>query len=246
MLIVVAIIAVLSGVAFVSVWNYQRTLGQLERDAIAKEIYVAAQNHLTIAYGAGYLGMTSSGFGTQETATEDSGKEVYYFTVNGNISDSSILGQILPFGSLDETVRGGGSYIVRYQKNTGLVLDVFYCTRNGSPTQFNYALADSDYDAVLALRDTDSVSHKNDRKNWNSHILGWYGGADAALLPSTTLQAPSIKVVNAEKLYVEVTNPNSGISDAQLKLIITGLDSKAQKAYELKAVSEVFHIGSLL
>ncbi|MBR2528030.1 MAG: type II secretion system protein [Blautia sp.] len=238
MLIVVAIIAVLSGVAFVSVWNYQRTLGQLERDAIAKEIYVAAQNHLTIAYGAGYLGMTSSGFGTQETATEDSGKEVYYFTVNGNISDSSILGQILPFGSLDETVRGGGSYIVRYQKNTGLVLDVFYCTRNGSPTQFNYALADSDYDAVLALRDTDSVSHKNDRKNWNSHILGWYGGADAALLPSTTLQAPSIKVVNAEKLYVEVTNPNSGISDAQLKLIITGLDSKAQKAYELKAVSE--------
>ena len=56
MLIVVAIIAVLGGVAFIAVNNHQRTLGQLERDGIAKEIFVAAQNHLTMAAHEGYLG----------------------------------------------------------------------------------------------------------------------------------------------------------------------------------------------
>ena len=54
MLIVVAIIVILCGVAFIAVWNYQRSMGQLERDGIAKEIFVAAQNHLTAAYGEGY------------------------------------------------------------------------------------------------------------------------------------------------------------------------------------------------
>ena len=65
-LIVVGIIAVLGGVASVAVWNYQRSLGQLERDGIAKEIFVAAQNHLTAAYGAGYLGLQESRGGTMK------------------------------------------------------------------------------------------------------------------------------------------------------------------------------------
>ena len=231
-LIVVAIIAVLSTVAFVSISNYQRSLGQLERDGIAKEIFVAAQNHLTAAHGEGYLGITE--FGTRGTAAEDADLEVYYFTVNGNISEDSALNQILPFGSIDETVRLGGSYIIRYQKKTGLVMDVFYCSRSGSPAQFNHELADSEYEDVLSLRDTEDENHKKDRRNWNGHILGWYGGSDAAELPKITLQAPSINVHNEEKLYVEVTNPNSDNTDALLKLIITGAESKAKKAYELR------------
>jgi prepilin-type N-terminal cleavage/methylation domain-containing protein len=67
MLIVVAIIGVLGGVAFVAVWNYQRSMGQLERDGIAKEIFVAAQNHLTAAYGEGYLGLKEPASGSSET-----------------------------------------------------------------------------------------------------------------------------------------------------------------------------------
>lgn len=238
MLIVVAIIGVLGGVAFVAVWNYQRSMGQLERDGIAKEIFVAAQNHLTAAYGEGYLGVTE--FGGLGTADEDKGKEVYYFTVNGSISEDSVLGQMLPFGSVDETVRAGGSYIVRYQKDTGLVLDVFYCTRSGSPAQFNHNLADGEYGDVLALRDTESANHKQDRRNWNNHILGWYGGTDAALLATATLQPPTITVHNEEKLYVEVTNPNKDVHDnegnkiAALKLIIKGVDSNAQRAITIE------------
>ena len=38
MLIVVAIIGVLAGVTFIAVQNHQRSMAQLERDTIAKEI----------------------------------------------------------------------------------------------------------------------------------------------------------------------------------------------------------------
>ena len=153
MLIVVAIIGVLGGVAFVAVWNYQRSMGQLERDGIAKEIFVAAQNHLTAAYGEGYLGLSSTGnstyFGTEDTETKDEdGKDIvgdYYYYVNGGTPSAGVFEQMLPFGSVDETVRVGGSYIIHYQKDTGLVLDVFYCTRNGSPTRFNHYFADGEY-----------------------------------------------------------------------------------------------------
>ena len=54
-LIAVAIVLVLMGVAFIAVQNYQRSLRQLEYDGIAKEIFIAAQNHLTLADGQGLV-----------------------------------------------------------------------------------------------------------------------------------------------------------------------------------------------
>ena len=146
MLIVVAIIAVLGGVSFIAVWNYQRSLGQLERDNIAKEIFVAAQNHLTAVYGEGYLEVTD--FGTPGNYAEDydnpekteTWKDIYYCIANGTPEETSMIGQMLPFGAIDETVRSGGSYLIRYQKKTGLVLAVFYCTRNGVNERFDHRL----------------------------------------------------------------------------------------------------------
>ena len=237
MLIVVAIIAVLGGVAFISVWNHQRSLGQLERDGIAKEIFVAAQNHLTAAFGEGYLGLEEpeSNSAPNPFGSKDS-TGAYYYVVNSSDSSYStpaVFEQMLPFGSVDETVRAGGSYIVRYQKETGTVMDVFYCSTSGSPTQYNHLFFDSDdYDTVISKA---GDANKSARKTYvNGSILGWYGGAEAATLATTTLNPPTITVHNEEKLYVEVTNTNSSNSAAQLKLIITGVDSKAQKAYELK------------
>ena len=239
MLIVVAIIAVLGGVAFISVWNHQRSLGQLERDGIAKEIFVAAQNHLTAAFGEGYLGLEEpdSNSAPNPFGSKDS-TGAYYYVVNSSDSSYStpaVFEQMLPFGSVDETVRAGGSYIVRYQKETGTVMDVFYCSTSGSPTQYNHLFFDSDdYDTVISKA---GDANKSARKTYvNGSILGWYGGAEAATLATTTLNPPTITVHNEEKLYVEVTNTNSSNSAAQLKLIITGVDSKAQKAYELDFV----------
>jgi len=237
MLIVVAIIAVLGGVAFISVWNHQRSLGQLERDGIAKEIFVAAQNHLTAAFGEGYLGLEEpeSNSAPNPFGSKDS-TGAYYYVVNSSDSSYStpaVFEQMLPFGSVDETVRAGGSYIVRYQKETGTVMDVFYCSTSGSPAQYNHLFFDSDdYSTVISKAGDENKSAR--RTYVNGSILGWHGGAEAATLATTTLNPPTITVHNEEKLYVEVTNTNSSNSAAQLKLIITGVDSKAQKAYELK------------
>lgn len=267
MLVVVAIIAILGGVIFIAVWNYQRSLGQLERDGVAKEIFVAAQNHLTPAYGEGYLGL-------KEPADSDDPKSfgiqaddgTYYFTVNnGHVVPSdadAIFEQMLPFGSVDETVRAGGSYIIHYQKETGLMLDVFYCTRNASPSQFNHVLGgggenettatvsglESEYPAVIVLADD---TKKSERRTYiygeggNKSILGWYGGTGAASLPKTTLDPPTINVVNAEKLYVEVSNPNTNVKDDAgnpvtyvIRLLVKGLSSDKEHYIDVTDFTE--------
>ena len=111
-LIVVAIITILSGVSFIAVQNHMRSLAQLERDGIAKEIFVAAQNHLTMAEHEGYLGLDNYG------ALENEDAGTYYFVGSGSAFDgSSLLKVMLPFGAVDETVRLGGSYIIRYQRD---------------------------------------------------------------------------------------------------------------------------------
>jgi hypothetical protein len=84
----------------------------------------------------------------------------------------------------------------------------------------------------MGLRGDDN---KNSRRTYtDGSILGWYGGMNADDLPTLSLDAPTLRIVNEEKLYVEVTDSNSTKTGALLKLIITGVDSKSKKAYELK------------
>lgn len=235
LLVVVAIITILAGVAFIMVQRHQRSLGQLERDGIAKEIFVAAQNHLTAAYGQGYLDLPDGSFGTEDTISLDASgndiKDDYYYVVNGNIQGNSALGQMLPFGSIDETVRSGGSYFVHYQKSTGLVLNVTYCSTNGSPSTFNHILGDDDYAASVSLR---GDGQKANRRNVGGYIMGWYGAPGAGDLNTIKLEAPAVKVTNAEKLHVEVTDNNTSNSGKySLKLIVTGAASGAEKSFVL-------------
>lgn len=238
MLIVIAIIGVLAGVAFIAVWNYLRSLAQIERDGIAREIFVAAQNHLTAARGEGYLGRIENKDGMTQDEKDgifgysEGAQEVYYFVYSPNAgtytdSQSTVLDLMLPFGSIDETVRAGGSYIIRYQYDTGLVLDVFYCSMKGSPKVFNHELTKEEYTDVNNLK---GEEHRAGRKKYankgKNSVLGWYGGTESASLPSLTLGIPTIKVTNAERLYVTITDPNSDKAGAALRLIITGETSR--------------------
>lgn len=237
MLIVVAIIIVLAGVAFIAVQNHQRSLAQSERNTIAKEIYFAAQNHLTMAESQGYLSdsVDSSFFGNAETAAQttaagsvtnvNTGK-IYYAVANGASSFNSIgaLELMLPFGSIDETVRTGGSYIIRYQANPAIVLDVFYCTPSGQPERFNHTIASSEYSTFLGYKSS---------LPGTGFVVGWYGGAPTGEA-GNYLKTPSVEVENAEKLLVKVMDYNKGDDDASsVKLIIKGVTSEAQAAFIL-------------
>ena len=235
LLAVVAIITILAGVMFIAVQRHQRSLGQLERDGLAKEIFVAAQNHLTGAFGQGYLDLPESAFGTKDTISRDAeGNDIdedYYFVVSDSFPGNSVLGQMLPFGSLDETVRLGGSYFVHYQKSTGLVLDVSYCSRSGSPSNYNHTFSDSDYQRSVELRGSEQ---KRGRRNVDGYIMGWYGAEEAENLDIISLKAPKIKVINAEKLQVKVTDVNTKYTGKySIKLIITGVSGGAEKSFVL-------------
>ena len=256
LLIVVAIIGILSGVAFVAVVQHQKSLTQLEMDSIAKQIFVAAQNHLTMAKGEGYLGVTTFGdVGKKETTIDDNRpyydydypegaekttKGVNFFAVDKGSTFttdmSSLIDQMIPFGSIDETVRTGGSYIIRYQKDSGLVLDVFY----SAPDDKNgLSLSGDDYATLMDLRDVDG-DHKADRRGYKGKIVGWYGGEEAAAAArGQRLEKPTIKIINAEKLLVEVTDPNTSVTDpgVTMQLIISGLSLNGDETGAKKAIA---------
>ncbi len=224
-LLVVALIAVLSGVAFIAVWNYLRGLTQLEYDGIAKEIFVAAQNHLTMAENQGYLQASKdSDYGKKDESEEN----VYYFVVNQGDSFGSgnnlVLKLMLPFAAVDETVRAGGSYLIQYQAEPALVMNVFYSAPNG---RFGHTFGD-EYSTLLSKT---GDSKKSERRNYNGDVIGWYGGEEARNLEiGEPLKEPTVEVINRERLQVKITNPNS---EGELKLIIKGMSSEKEKEFVL-------------
>ena len=242
-LIVVAIVAILGAVSFIGVLQYQRSLAQFERDGIAKEIFVAAQNHLTMAENQGYLGLGNTQFGTEEKDINNRGTGIYYLVVNQGVcypaEGKRILDLMLPLAAVDETVRLGGSYIIRYQAEPAILLDVFYCSAAG--TRFGYSLSQTHYATVLGLRDTNDADYKMkmQRRRFDGAVLGWYGGESARELTlGEKMEAPTVEIINAEKLYVTVSDPNYNNSEGYLTLIVTGNTSQKEKTFILRKGSE--------
>ena len=225
-LIVVAIITILSGVSFIAVQNHMRSLAQLERDGIAKEIFVAAQNHLTMAEHEGDLGLDNYG------KLEDEKDGIYYFVGNGAaFSGDTLLKVMLPFGAVDETVRLGGSYIIRYQRDTGRVLDVFFSWPN---QRFPHSFGD---ELKTLIPDYAGEGNTKRRNYTDGSVIGWYGGEAARTLATLSLEPPVLEVINQERLQVIVKDPNVGKTDARLQLIIKGASSKKEKAILLDATN---------
>lgn len=208
MLVAVAIMVILMGVAFLAVINYQRTMKRLELDQTAREIFVAAQNHLTMAQSQGLLedlDAENRGYHDEKASANE-----YCLFVNGadDYADGDavpILNLMLPPFSLDDTVRTGGSYVIRYNWKTATVRDVFYSDHsnlsNATFSNADYALlfTDPGYAGDEAAKSQSRLDGYDDDRN---KILGWYGGADLRKAPVDELVAPSIKIKNAEKLTV--------------------------------------------
>lgn len=228
-LLVVGIIAVLAALIAVALFAYLRSMAQLEYDGYAKEIFISAQNHLSMAESQGYLGRTDFGIPEKDGAGKETG--IYYFIKDGAHSDvddeSSVLNLMLPFAAVDETVRSGGCYIIRYHRDSGTVLDVFYW-EDGGRYEHNYA---DDYAAFMEKRDDKDAlkTYEGDRA-----VIGYYGGADAAgLTHGAELKTPALFITNADKLTVTVTDRNKNNDKARLKLIVAGVTSKSRREIPL-------------
>ena len=232
MMLVVAITGILATVGIFSLTHYLRVLKHLEYDETAKEIFIAAQNHLSMANNEGYLGAKSfgvkEGLRTKQVETDGTTEEVelgytsvdsniYYYVVNnGNVSgEKPLFDLILPFGSIDETVRKEGSYIIRYDKEAAQVLDVFYSEKSG--TRYGHSFADLYAevcsDGVTLLMEARGKEDKDKRRNYiDGSIVGYYGGVEANPGNAPKNVLPFIKVENAEELKV-IVKPNGYINE---------------------------------
>ena len=248
MMIVVAIILILAGLGFVAVTRYLRIFKHFEYDNVAKEIFISAQNHLSMAFNEGYLTREHDGTFEGNKVEESKDKEIYYYVVTNDESDyssdvndkSSVLNLMLPFGSIDETVRTNGSYIIRYDKKTARVLDVFYSEKKG--TRFGHTFLDlyeegDEEDSLMDLRDDKFKERRRKyilEENGRESIVGFYGGDNVVLVYGKELKTPFLRVINAETLSVEVTVSEPIPEKAKLKLYVTSKnDPNKVKVIEL-------------
>lgn len=251
-LVTVAIIIILAGVTFVSVVQYQKNLRLMEMDGTAKEIFIAAQNHLSVAKASGDLdrlaeeaksatGTTDSTIGTKldspsvsAYAGNDKGE---YYSVIHNVANGSesyiptegkqILQMMLPFGALDETVATGGNYAIVYELKSASVVAVLYSGAGnasfGNAAVINFG--DDDVKAIPTLYN-DKSARKSYQKGGVTAIVGCYTGtAGSAAIPTETLEAPKLEVKNENKLHVIVSDTDKTAGTDNVTLIIRGVQS---------------------
>ena len=244
MMTVVAILTILMGVSAVAIIEHQRNLHMKEMDSIAKEIFIAAQNHLSAAKSQNLL----TDYATQDNGSglgyAADGNTNYIICNGGHVETPSALNQILPFGSIDETTRGNGSFILHYNKQTARVLDVFYATKTGS--RYGHSLRTSDYSELMEEEyhgDTSNQREKRKRYSKNgarNAVVGWYGGDDLGSTILNYLEEPIIQVENGDRLTVKVSNfaAKTGktlSTDSCLSLIVFGKSSGAMKQIPVAA-----------
>lgn len=255
-LVTVAIILILAGVTFVSVVQYQKNLRLMEMDGTAKEIFIAAQNHLSVAQASGDLdrlvekaksatGTTDSTIGTKLSSAPsyaDNASGEYYYVIHNVTSGiesytptegKRILEMMLPFGALDETVATGGNYAIVYELKSASVVAVLYSGAGnasfGNAAVINFG--DDDVKAIPTLYN-DKSARKNYVKNGVTAIVGCYTGkAGSAAIPTETLEAPKLEVKNENKLHVLVRG-NYSAKDV-ITLTIHGVQSNTTAIMQL-------------
>jgi prepilin-type N-terminal cleavage/methylation domain-containing protein len=251
LLTVLGITVILLAIGMIAILHYSNILKLTQMDNTSKEIFIAAQNHLTHAQTSGALKAydVNNGDGKLGSAmtnepsdfTEATGKtwpeggkdtdNAYYYVVykpgDTSLLKDSILKDMLPYGSISEDVRTDGYYIIEYNIKTATVYGVFY---NDSKD-----LTVSDEGSGIYLNNSadgakvrgDSDSEKTARIGYKSassanFVLGYYGGAMVNVL-GTKITEPTIDVNNGDKLEVKITDPNyfKSVGGTQLKSYIT-------------------------
>ena len=185
-LIAVAILVVLLGLALVGVVRWRDYLKITELDNAAREIYMAAENRAVLMQNSGASAvLLSSG---PSPASDESLVVLSKKTVEPDSMDVR-LEELLPVGTIDPALREKCYYIL-YSKSTGHVTDVFYAEKNTI----------SDVDELLSIK-TD-----RDARMKLAAMTGWYGGDAGEKIDTKFLPTPGVEVMieNGEELTLTV------------------------------------------
>lgn len=263
LLLVIAILGILSGITFVSVQTIRRNLRLTEMNEAAREIYIAAQNQLTYANVNGSLDQALDTLTNDMQETEipvaGSADGSYYYLYNtGDDTNSDTWKEILlPYGSVDETVRNG-SWMIEFDVKTWSIAGVYY---SGGEDNIAHSSEVFDFSAnmhadgtgliqalheIIRNKDRDAQKHFAFADSTGA-IIGYYGGSDSAGAPSidpvnpldqdqVKLKAPTLSVTNGNILWLNIKVPMSDkeIKTADARLVIT---VKGQSSGETAALA---------
>lgn len=188
----VAILVILLSLSAVAVAYYRDYLTITELDNAAREIYMAAENRAVLLDGGSQLepALPADRVVTLSASLEGgipAGTEARYISE----TDTDVLEELLPAGTVDPALLDGHFYIV-YEPASGSVTDVFYSEKPGIPSiddAFAWARQGRDY------------------RMKQTPMLGYYGGGLVEKEEYLPLPAPEVivNIRNEDRLLVEVT-----------------------------------------
>lgn len=237
-LTVVAILSILMAITFVAIFHYYQTLKLNEMDGTAKEIYIAAQNHLSYAKSTGKLDEIVKSAEKNDSKSSDLGQSMHKpsdwdNSKSGSFDDAKyryaladgsnkILKYLLPSGSIDETVRSG-NYIIEYNPYTAKVYGVFYSEKVAfsSDDEDNNFLNQTEEDTRVRPNSTNNghtgrinygknnkETHKEYEPGLINGIIGYYGGSNINLPTGKVIDGITLSLKNDNKLTAEIRVPN--------------------------------------
>ena len=249
LVIVVAIIAILAGIAVTFI--NPKDISYVEYNRSAEAIATAVQNRLTEIRNSGnmeylrrmgeqYVSATGaakaevpSGDGSGETpgdTSKDLGGYRYVFNYNesgGAIERNSLISYILPFGAIDYDL-AQNFYAIGFQSDTGMVGEVFYSTMPFAGHSASYLLTISG----------DSEQAKQKRKAEN---VGYYQGTTyEEEVAFANLPTPQLTITNYETLTLSIYLPEvKQLEESGKNLgILVSLSDKNGDAYKGDAEKE--------
>ncbi len=199
LLIVVAIIALLAGIAFAFV--NPSDISYLEYDRDAEAIATAAQNRLTEIRNTGgmerlrTMGEKASASGVASTAYSDDTPGGYRYIFNyteegGSVVRNADIAYILPFGAIDQEL-AQNYYAIGFQSDTGMVGEVFYSEKP-------FAARTVEYLMVL----------KGSEEQRKADAVGYYEGTVSSdKVAFANLPTPQLTVTNYEDLTLSIYLP---------------------------------------
>ena len=189
-LIAVAILIVLMGLAMIPITRHQRDLRQTELDAKAEIVYHAAQNKLSELLANGRISdcyaedlqpLNNTPLDAAERKTS-----LHYVTSAAKTGEGSAAAAILPKDQVDRQL-WDNHWVIELDPTSGSVYAVFY-----SEKPLTY-----DFDSFNPLRFRDGRLSAG-------ATVGYYGG-DSVQSEITGKLTPHMEIINKEQLLLRVT-----------------------------------------
>lgn len=207
-MVVVAILAVIAGIAIPSVINMRKNMKFKERNDYAKAIFMAAQANLTEMRSKGELDLLQAQADLDSLTATAGAPTGYTYTYNAMQSSYAL---VLPANSIDSTIRNE-QVIIEYNPKAGIIYSVFYYEGNS--------------DELHGMYTTPNKISRSSEDARKELLVGYYSVGDVDALDAKALKvrqvSSSLSYINAQEGIVTVTIP---ILDTKYNNIFANTDN---------------------